>query len=419
MRSTTAYVMALCFFGAAAHGQLQSDQVPQSRTVPVNEGLKQELDRSRYHIGTLRVQPLFSLRDFGYYGNVFGASDAEVADWRATVGGGARFIQPVGPKMYLRAEALPEYTWYRKLAERRTLGGNFGASALFLFNRMPIEIGVTNNRAVSRVSSEDERAVLTTRTHAFGRIEVEILKRLSVFAGVEADRPRYGATGVDLEHGGSIERLEHNDSAVRGGVRYRFRPHFGVGVGVESTKTHFLNSSDRDNHTHATLLLLTYDLQRTFFNAALSARRGEADRGGVFTPFSTTTGSYFIVHQLRSTTSVDVHGRRAVTYSTFGQNAYFFETRNGVGLSTPLGHRAFLRVVGETGANEYPNAASGAVKRSDRATTFGGGVGLQIYRRLTWATLGTVTKYDSNLVGLDRTLVRVTTSLSVSGDFLQ
>jgi hypothetical protein len=410
-------------WASVASAQLQSDRVPMMRTVPTNEALRQELEASRYHFGTLRVRPLFSIRDFGYDTNVLGtAGEDKTGDWRATIGVGAKALQPIGSKVYLHLEALPQYTWYRKLTERRTLGGTYAGSMLFTFNRMPMEFGVRQTESEERLSSENEQLQLTTRTNAYARAEIQILKRLALFGGIEGDRPRYNVSNVEPSAPVPVEQLERNDSAVRGGVRYSFRPHFAVGVGVEETQSDFIHSNDGDNRTHAAFLQLNYDLPRTFLNAVLSSRRGEAMNGSSFIPFSTPTGSYFVTHQLGTGTNADVHGWRSIVYSLYGTNPYYFETRNGVGYTAALGRRAGLRFFGDFGTNDYPTPTlSGGqmVKRSDRATTLGGGILFHLYRNLLWSTVATSTRYDSNLKEFNRSLLTVTTSVTVSGDFLQ
>ena len=402
----------------AASAQLSADQVPAGRVVPANEGLRQELEQSRYHIGAIRVQPLLSLRDFGYHGNVFGVGDNTTNDWRATFGGGARFIVPAGPKTYLRASALPEYTWYRKLSDRRAFGGNYGASLLFLLNRMPIEAGVNQIRSVARVSSEEERSVLQTQTNAFVNVEVEIFKRLSLLTSVQSVRPRYSITDADRAAGAQLDSLERTDSAALVALRYRFRPHVTIGVGEEAGRTRFVKNSINDNHSRATMLLLGYDMRRTYLNLALSTRKVEADDArSSLQDAKTATGSYTLVHQFNVPIRVTLNGRRNLTYSLFTSNAYFIETRNGASLSMPVGKRMALMVSGETGDNDYlvpVRVASRDVKRSDKANTFGGGFSIQLYPHVAFVATGSSTKYTSNIPGYDRTIVRVATNIDFS-----
>src|SRR5476649_1300248 len=91
-------LLVLCSLGTAttSSDQLESDQVPHTRTIAPSEAIRQELEDSRYHLGPMRVHPLFSLRDVGYDNNVLGTSTNQVADFHSTVGLGAHGILPVG-----------------------------------------------------------------------------------------------------------------------------------------------------------------------------------------------------------------------------------------------------------------------------------------------------------------------------------
>lgn len=422
LKKTSIIAIVLFLQCLLASAQLTTDQVPEARTVPSSDALRQELEQSRYHFGAARIQPLFSFRDFGYYGNILGDQNGDVSDWRATFGSGLRVIVPAGRKVYVRLNALPEYTWYRKLTERRAFGGSYGASVYALFNRIPLEFGVRQLRGVTPVSSEEQRTVLTTRNDAFARMEVHVLRRFSIFGDAQTDRPRYSLTSSDRTSGLPIEQLERNDSVGRVGVRYRFRSNFAIGFAEERTQSRFLHLPTSNNDSRAKLLLLQYDRPRTFVNIAAAARNFEPAGGALFPAFSTTTGSYFITHELGAPVTVGVYGHRIPAYSVFVQNVYFIETRNGVAADLPLGRRLTVRLQGEAGTNAYSaSTITGLahIRRSDDVTSLAAGVAFHVYRNLIWATLGSRTRYTSNLPGFDRSITRVTTSISFSGDLLR
>src|SRR5581483_8859543 len=295
------------------------------------------------------VQPSFAIRDFGYDSNVFGTQDNPVGDWRSTISAGARAIVPLGPKMYLRGNAIPEYTWYRKLTNRSGFGGNYEANLLGLFNHLSVEAGGSAFKGITLVSSELERATMGTRADGHVDADLRIFQRLGVFGTVRAQRQRYDLTAEDRALGDNILDLERNESLVRGGVQYRFRSFFSISVAAEKTRTNFLTETNRNNESNAAVLGIRYDRPRSFLNVSVASRRGEGrDALSIFPRYRTTTGSYYASHELASRILVDAYGNRGVAFSLTAVNPYYFETRNGAGLTIPIGRRIALRGFGET-----------------------------------------------------------------------
>lgn len=421
MKAVLRIAVMLC--AVRAFGQLTSDTVQAGRTIPVDQQIRNEMEESRFHFGGLRVHPLFTLRELGYSNIAIGTSSAaQVIDWGATAGAGVRIIAPLAPRVYFRTSLVPEYTWSLRVPERRTFGGQYEAEVLALLNRVALEARVNPSRTLARVSSEDETPVVTSSLEGLGRLEVQIFRRLSVFAENQIRRPRFSSRSLAAS-ASNLALLERNDSAVRSGVHYRFSSSFDIAAGVEETTTKFVRDSSRDNDTHAVILNLRYDRPRTYASIKASSRKGEA-RGDRFQNFSTNTGSYAITRQLAVPVVVDLTGRRAITYSLFQANAYFIETRNGAGIAFPLGRRGALRVFGETGNNDYPVALAvgggATLKRRDKATTYGGGIALNLIRNVVFSTVVSNTKYNSNVAGFDRSTLTVSSNLvlSVTGHLL-
>ena len=415
--------LVLCSLGivSTASAQLESDAVPHARTIAPSEAVRQELEDSRYHLGPMRIRPLFSLRDLGYDNNVLGTSTNQIADFHSTVGFGAHGILPLGSKMYFQGVALPEYTWYQKLTDRRNLGGNYGGSVIGLFNRMSLEAGADTFRGSTILNSEQESKVPGTRTHLFGRAELEILQRLSVYGSAESQRQRYSPVRDDQSEASPIRQLERNETAARGGVRYRFASYLDFSLGVEHTNTRFLAGGERDNRSDAVILGVHYDRPRSFINLSVGSRTGKADHPGVFPDYSTTTGSYYASHDLSAPVAFDVYGHRGIGYSLTTTNAYYLETRNGAGVTVAVGRRLALRGFGEGGSNVYPLPilVGSSVKRTDNALTAGGGVAIRIYRKVALDLLASNSRYTSNIAGNGRSIFRLTTGLSFTGAFFQ
>jgi hypothetical protein len=409
-----AAVLSLFFLPTLpAAAQLASDIVPRERTIPRREQMERDLDDARVHLGPFRIEPLFGLRDVGYENNVFGTTDDPVADWRATVSAGADVILPVGNKNYLLGRALPEYTWYSKLTNRRAFGGTYGGSWLALFNRLSLEAGAETSSQIAPVNSEVEQSIPGTRDDVFARGEIEVFRRLALFASAQRRRQRYETSDEAVPI--IADRLERDEEVVRGGVRYKWRSWLDFSAAVERGTTEFVSATNRDNETNAVIFGLHYDRPRLFLNVSAGQREGTPRGLSTFPEFSTTTGSYYLEYQLGAPPRVDVSGHRRVTYSLTDASPYFFETRNGAGVTIPVGTRFGIRALGEVGTNDYPVVAGQTTpKRQDDVTMFGGGIAVRLYRRTYLSIVASETRYDSNLA-FDRTIFRVSTLISLRG----
>ena len=400
-------------FGLPCFAQLASDEVPHERTLPLSEEIREQLESSRFRFGIFRLQPRFAIRDLGYDNNVFGTATDPVSDWHSSVAAGTSFIVPAGSKLYLRGDAVPEYTYYRKITSRRSLGGDYGASILGLFNHMTIEAGGHSKKSLENVSSELERPAIGTRSDVTGTLELDIFQRLSVFGTGIAQQQRYRASEADEEQGLFLNTLERNETLVRGGFRYRPVTFFDISIAAEKTRSLFKVNRDRDNASTALILGIQYDRPRSFLNLSAGARRGDAlDTAAVLFPhYSTVTGSYYAEHELGSHLVIDAYGHRGIAYSLTVENPFFLETRNGGGIWVPVGSRLAFRAFGEAGTNAYP-VPIGSQHRTDDASSYGGGFAMRLYRNLVLTAIGEKTNYVSTIADNNRSVFRFTTVVS-------
>ncbi|MCA1734153.1 MAG: hypothetical protein LC732_11190, partial [Acidobacteria bacterium] len=255
---------------------------------------------ARYRLGPIRVQPTFVLRNLGYNDNVFGATDDDLAvdDWTATVGAGVQAWLPFGPKMVFGSTLRPEYTWYKDNDELSRMGGYYDVAAYGFFNRLRLEARALTEDTQTIVSSELQATTRRETAGFSGRAEVEIFRRLAVFAG--ADQRSFEHENPDIEGlDYDVTRLDRDDSAMRAGVRYAWRSWFDVSAMVEKTETEFdLNPQLRDNESEAVLVGVHYDRPQFFVNLVGGQRDGTPLNGSSFPEYSTWSGSYFMQYRL-------------------------------------------------------------------------------------------------------------------------
>ena len=416
----------LILAGLVLHGtalaQLTSDEVPHIRTVPAAEAINNDIDRSLYHLGPIRLLPMIRLEDFGYDSNVFGAAEDEnpVSDVTATVIAGGKAILPVGRKVYFQANLLPQYQWFDKLADRRTFGGFYEGSVFLLFNRVSFEGDGSYKHSLSYFSAESPEKVLETVTDGKGALEVNITGPLFVFAGAEGERLRFEPPqgSVDVNDVGSLNR---DEKAGRAGVRYVFSQHFNISAAVEGTRTEFVETPEfRDNQSAAYLIGFHYDRPRFFLNMSVGYRQGKSFNGSLFPDYGTVTGSYFISFFATPWLEIQPYGHRNIDYGLAVDSPYFFDTRNGGAVNLRVHRRVELRGYGETGTNDYAfPVVGGEPQRLDHVTDYGGGISVLISKKIVISAIASRVNYTSNIPGLDRTVTRFTTGLSFEGEFFR
>ena len=415
-RAALSLAGGLC--AAAAAAQLASDEVPRQRTIPDQSQVETDMQNSRFRLGPMRLIPTISVTNAGYDNNVFGTNEDPIGDYTFTVRGGVRFVVPFGTKVYLRGDALPQYTWYDKLTERRGVGGFYDASLLGFFNRMAVQATVYDTEDFVIYSSEVLTRVKTRTLDGSGGLEVDLAKRFSIFGRGEVARSRYSTAGQ--LPGLPVDENDRTDSMARGGVRYRLSPQWNVTAGFEQTWSDFVRDFDfRNNQSRAYLVGLHYDRPQFYINLSGGYREGRPRSGSTFPEYSTGTGSFFASYFPMRWLELQGYGRRRTAYSLTTTNPYYFENRIGGGVNVEVLSRILVRGFAEAGPNNYPLPVfvdGEPVKRRDQSKIYGGGLSILIARPAVVTGIITRNQYDSNIPGESRSITRFTVTMSFAGE---
>ncbi len=399
---------------------LTSDSVPLGRTIPERELVANDIARSRYHLGPVRLLPGFAVRNAGYDSNVFGTSTDVVGDWTATFSVGSRFLLPMGAKFVLVAEAFPEYTWYAELKQRDQFGGNYGGTLYGFFNRVTTEVTGRYTERYHIYSSEIESPVFTKTEDGLVRMEVELGVHWSVFGSGQIDRVRYDQIQGPPEQEIGVERNNRTAWAGRGGLRYLISPEWQVAGVVEGSWADFeLEPRLRNNTSNAYLGTLEFKRPRLFINLVAGLREGKGSDTEFFPKYSTGVGSYFLSFFALHWLELQTFGHRQVAYSITAGIPYYFENRIGGKINIQVGPRLLLNGYGLAGPNNYPRAQPvhdvGLVKRRDYQKLYGGGFSLLAWSPIVVTGLYTRNQTTSNIPGNGRSYDRYTLFLSFSG----
>jgi len=397
---------------ASAAGQISTDQVGRQRIVPTKERTKREAERYHFRLGPLRFSPVLRLYDAGYDSNVFGLPPPlEVARWTASVAAGFRWLVPAGSKFYVVGEAIPTYVWYQDLAVRSFFGGNYSAYLLGFFNRASLEVGGFNSKGLQFIGSEALAPVIQTTLDGSVKMEVDVASNFSLYAKGEVARLRFGNSDLAGE---LLNGLQRTEGAAGAGISYRFSSALAVALGYEKTITEFVFDPQlNDNQSDAYLLNIRYDRPRLYVKLAGGYRQGTPYNGSSFASYSEPTGGYFVSYFLTRTVDLQAYGDRRVTYGVLVPQ--FLQTRYGGGINFTVYPKVVLRAFGVWGTNVYGSRTAGGTVtpgHTDNIIDYGGGVSATIFRHIVWTTYATESKLQSPLPGLDRSALRVLTSLS-------
>jgi hypothetical protein len=403
-------------------GQISSDVAPQARTVPVRDEVNQEMEHSRFHLGPIKVQPVFSLRDVGWNNNVFGTATNPIGDFTITAAAGAKLIVPLGSKLYVRGIAVPEYTWYDKTTELRHLGGTYGGGLVGLFNRLRFDASGGYRSWVTIVNSESQTTAPENLTWGRARVEVDVLRRLALFGGYDVAETSYDTNGLLPESAYQLAVLDRTETAWRGGLRYKFSDQFSLGAQVESTRANFVYEAFvRDNKSTGYLVVARYDRPRFYLVASGGYREGAGQNPGtLYPPYRTGTYFFFTSYYLLKNLELQLYGHRRPVDSYYLENPYYFETRTSLGARLGLGQRVTLLAYGTVGPNSYPRevyVGPVLVARDDHTTEYGGGIEFRFYRDAVLRVVASEWSSSSNTSGYSYSIFRFSTGISITGDF--
>lgn len=421
--------LALIFASAVASAQLASDEVPRERTIATRQQIETEIENSRYRLGPFYILPLLSIRNFGYDNNVFGVPKESgvskpVSDWTADVSAGARILQRLGSKMYVRIDALPEYSWYLNLAERRRFGGFYRGAWIGIFNRINFELDGVTSTGTSILSTETLALIREQFRSGTAGVEVNVASPVDLFVKATAQEHRFftdSETPAEIQNASALNR---DDKAGRAGLRVRVRHNLDLTGVVEETRTHFTQPGEAvrgDNRSTGYLGGLHYSAQRLFVNLAGGLRQGEGDNGSSFPKYSTGTGSYFVSFFATKRLELQAYGSRSTGYGLTLENPYYFDTTNGGAVNVGVARRLTLRAFGQYGISDYPVPVSintgVSTIRKDETLSYGGGFSLSFLKHAALTTSASNSRRLSNIPGLTRTVFQFTSSVSLQGDF--
>lgn len=368
-----------------APGELGRDPVDR------REALRRAVDEARWRLGPLRLDPWLALRELAWV-----EQRGEDGDLTASLGAGLRGYVPVGSRLVLAAQALPEYIWWQDRDDARRLAGRYGAALFLHGNRLGLEIEALSSDQNGFVSSEVDRRAEVESENVAATLEIPLTSRMALFA--RAGRSDLEVTD-DLPLDGDLSNLDRRTDSIEGGVRLRLGARLTVGLGAGSVETTF-DAAARDRSNEGDFLLAELSWDRAKSGASVAVRKNDfrGAPGSELERFEETTWRAQLRWAPSRRMSWALYGQRELAYSVAAAEPFFVDERVGVRLGLPLGTRLAWTLFYEDGRHRFAGGG-----REDDVTSWGGGLGMPLGRRFRIDLSGRSTEVESALGGRVRT----------------
>ncbi len=376
------------------------------------ENMEKAIEAARWHLGPLRVEPWFGLREIGYVDDAAPQADGtggQDGQFTATGGAGLKTYLPMGPKVVLAAHFLPEYVWAEEEEMRRTTG-RFGAGFFGFFNRLTVEATATRTEQLAVVTPEVLRRTDSRADQAAGSLELNVLRSLYVFAGSTLTRVENQVDAADDPQLALLSRLDREEQVTRAGLRLKTRRGWRIGAGFERSDVDFEreagegpSSADRSNSGTAPVLELVRVEGKIEAAVDVAWRSLEPKGDAPFVPFDGVTGSLRLGWGSGGRLTPAVYAARNLVYALDPDYSYLESDRYGLSLALRLGHRTQLVAFAETGTDDY-QPTDLAPPRSDDQLAYGITAALDLGRSLRFSFGWSREEYDSNVAAGDRDL---------------
>lgn len=372
---TAATPLAAQYAGYTTPGSLS--RLPQDRKA----GVAKAAESARWRWGPFRVEPWVGVRDMSWVDDGARGPDGEEldADFTTTVGAGLRAYVRNGPKVTWAFHFLPEYVYWNEREEQRRELGRYGAGLFGDFNRLGMEITVERQDDDMIGLAESFTRVPLRGDRAHAGLELKITGAFSLYAG--GDETRIRSLSDDDVAAGRLSALDRDETAFRGGLRFRFRSGLMLGVGYEQSESDFLDPAYDSSTTGDGIYVEASRFAGSYAVFANVARRQlEAAEGSTFVPTEETFGRIQLQLRPEARVSPSLYAARDLLVSLSTLTSDVIEDRYGASLTFKLGWRTTLTFYGEQGEQEYRAISPELPGRIDDYSSYGGEMRMELGR---------------------------------------
>ena len=387
------------------------------RTESKTEQAQRSAAEAPWQLGRVALDPRFSIRDIGYYENVFSSPDESQAvdDYRGTVGAGLAAYLGLGPKSLFSAYVTPEYSWWRDQSDLSELSVNYGVGWFASFNRLEVSASASLLERERPLSDEIGAPVRIETESREVRSELELAPSLVLIANAERREIRHARDVDALVPELNASSLDRDDERLSAALAFDFRK-LRIGAGIETADVDFLvDPEGRSNKGDSPLVQLEFEGERFEFDLVAIDRRLDFENPELGRQeLSLGSGRFGI--EVGEQLTVTFYAARNVGFATFDEDGYLVNERGGGSIAGRFRQRYELTVFGEIGSSEFRE--TGGSDRVDDLEAFGAQLLVPVSEQLTLSLRISDTSWDSNLPAFDRSQRSFGVSLQLAQDLL-
>lgn len=368
---------------------------------PLNrkDSLEGAWSEARFRLGAVHVEPWFGLRDVAWV-DVPDNPQGIDSDLTASVGAGLAAYLRVGDG-FIAAKALPEYSYWKDLTDRRRLVGEYGLGYFGFFARGEVELSAERREALAIPTIELLDRVPQTTDELTAKVDFTITGKLGTFVEVRREDFSYDPDEGSGPVGSRTGLLDRQSDSRRAGLRFGDN-RWKVGVGLQDEETSFdPGPNDRSNEGTSYLVRLEGKGNRLGFSLEYLERDLEpSGPDSTFVATKLPTGNLSVDLETGWRARWRLYASRSLVYTLVDSADIIEDQRTGLGVTIELGDRSSLLLYGETGSNDYTTGE--VVSRTSDLTAYGASYVMQLGRGLTVRLGGSRLKVDGSTPGTDQ-----------------
>ncbi len=339
-------------------------------------------EAARVHLGPLALNPTLAIKDVGVDTNVFNEAADPKSDFTGTIAPGSEFWFRAGPAR-LSGKGSLGYTYFRKYASQRGVGGDVSARLELAFVRLRPYLSGTYSNTRDRIGYDLDLRSRHTEQSLKAGLDVVVSTKTTLGAAVRRGQTRFAAADNGTE-GPLLQRaFDRDEKGVEASLRYRLTPLTTILVTADVQQDRFLYEHERDADTVRVVPGVEFSpFALISGNASLGFRRFNLldPRVADFTGVIASAG---LTYTMLGVTRFDFRAKRDVSYSYAIDYPYYVTTGFGLTVTQAIAGPFDVQATGDVERLEYRGLSAAvpiAAGRVDRGSSYGGGAGYRLGR---------------------------------------